>query len=414
MKKLICGLTLIFLLIQESWAMWEEEEKIIDIHSSRIKLSDNSTEQADENVVPLLSNIFIKIESILPTPDTIPACEQENFQGSKEMNSFEIAIASFYSETTEKDLTSSKFWDSPFNKRNRKKKAHNKNIITYRKGEKELPIIGITRDQIYKQSFNTQYSDHKLAEKIYVSSEVNQCVHHAFTTFNESDLVIFDVDDTLIYFLDPFYIEHVIKDSPLYQRCLESKNNVFDNFFNWLMTTAPCSLIESHTPQLVSSLQQQGTKVIALTALRSIFSQRESELLYLPAWRVKHLKELGFDFQKSLPPIPPLGWRFDSKFTQHPPEPYFEKGILFSGMAGKPNTLLNFLRTISFKPKKILFIDDFIENVVSVYRDLTRVGIKCYSVLYTRARTHSIESTFSIEEFQSYLKKQEKYLKRKL
>jgi len=70
---------------------------------------------------------------------------------------------------------------------------------------------------------------------------------------------------------------------------------------------------------------------------------------------------------------------------------------------------------MSFKPKTVLFIDDSLVNVVSVYNALTLAGIKCYSILYTGAKRlnmYPTDNTSLTKEFHMYLKKQEEYIEK--
>ncbi len=54
----------------------------------------------------------------------------------------------------------------------------------------------------------------------------------------------------------------------------------------------------------------------------------------------------------------PLNWQSKTKIDECTAWHYFVKSILFAGAVGKSNALLNLLRTISFQPEKILFLDD--------------------------------------------------------
>ena len=267
----------------------------------------------------------------------------------------------------------------------------------------------IINNFIFQKSIYAQFRDHQLGEKIYALSDINSALHLPFLSFNEKDMTIFDVDDTLTVFLNPFYNEHVLKDTPLHQKFLSMKENVRGRFLHWLLTTAPFVLVEPQITQLISDLQARELKVMALTAFRPLTFLEEPQLKSLPTWRVELLKKLGLDFAKNFP-MSPMSWRFDVRKNQDFPEPYFEKGVLFSGLAGKPNALFNFLRAVSFKPERVLFIDDDLSNVVSVYRELTRLGIKCYSILYTRVNPHSVNGMFSEVEFDTYLKMQEQFI----
>lgn len=428
--KIFFPLMLLFLILQDAWAMWEENEGE-DISSRGSKLQQTQLKEKYERslqhslqednpeqkrtppslaIFPIsshqekgLSNLEITLKDLL-------------YKGYKAgADSEEPIIMYCHREIKANDLTSSFLWKFQIKRHNTPKKVLDEIRIGYRKESKKIFFKEMSLDYIYNQSFNAQLRDHCLREKLYTFSEMTAALSHSFISFNEKDLVIFDIDDTLVWFLDPFYIEHVLKNSPLFQKCLESKNNVLcDRSACINMTIAPCAVIESHSPQLISTLQNQGIKAIALTAQPALIFQEESELINVPKWRVKHLKEREIDFSKSFSQIPPLSWQCEMNNDEDTPGPYFEKGVLFAGVVGKPNALLNLLRTISFKPKKVLFIDDRLENVLSVYRTLTQLGIQCFSVLYTRANKFSVVNEFSAEEFDAHLKYQEEFLMKRL
>lgn len=266
--------------------------------------------------------------------------------------------------------------------------------------------------KIYNLSFQAQMRDYQFIPRIYAFDDMDAILHHAFVSFDEEDMVACDVDNTLIWFLDPFNVVHAVNKTPLHSKFLSLEDNVRERFYHWFDITAPCCPVEPQTPQLLSNLQARKIKIIALTAMRPLKHKALELEKDRPKWRINHLKKLSFDFSGAFP-IATLGWLLNTENNAHFPEPYFEDGILFSGLAKKPDTLIRFLQIMSFKPKAILFIDDSLANVISVYNELTRVGIKCYSILYTRAERFSanpMDNVVLANEFHSYLKKQEEYI----
>lgn len=257
---------------------------------------------------------------------------------------------------------------------------------------------------IIRYSFSLQIIGQRhLGERMYATSEMSFIRYLQYP-----DLSVFDVDDTLLASLDPYFEAHILPDSSLSQQMLATPEIKRDIFFATLLAIRPWTIIEAQTPRLIAEFQANGTKVIALTALWPVIDKNLN--LHIPNWRVKHLKTFGYDFSKSFPISCLYG--FGAENSQNVLEPYFKKGVMFSGEVPKAKALLSFLHTISFKPQSVLFVDDNINNVCSVYRELSRVGIECHSILYTRTRKYPPSSMFSRAEYNSCLQKQEESIKK--
>lgn len=224
------------------------------------------------------------------------------------------------------------------------------------------------------------------------------------------DLAVFDIDDTLIASIHPYFDVHYWPDTPLNQKLSASNKTVRDTFFFGILPTNPFTLLEPKTPELIANLQSNGIKVIALTALQPFIKKDLN--LNIPNWRVKHLRTFGYNFSKSFPIS--LLYGFDRSNSQDILEPYFKKGVMFSGSIPKGKALLSFLTTISFKPKSVLFVDDNFDNVCSVYRELSLAGIECHAVLYTKAHKHPAKFMFSKEQYDRHLQKQVAIVKKLL
>lgn len=266
----------------------------------------------------------------------------------------------------------------------------------------ESYLLEEERDRLkaaYEVSFKLQWAQQRhLCERIYAASEmssINYILQHPYR-----DLAVFDIDDTLVASIHPYFDVHYWPNTPLNQRLLASNKAIRDRFFFGILPTNPFTLLELQTPELITNLQSHGIKVIALTALQP-FIQKD---LNIPNWRVKHLMSFGYNFSKSFPIS--LLYGFDRSGSQGIPEPYFKKGVMFSGSIPKGRALLSFLRIISFKPRSVLFVDDNFDNVCSVYRELSFVGIECHAILYTRTHKCPAKSMFSQEEYDCRLQNQ--------
>ena len=205
---------------------------------------------------------------------------------------------------------------------------------------------------------------------------------------------MFDADDNLITSLDTFYERHVIPNSPLNQR-LRTTNEVRREIFFHCMAThfRPWALMESYTPRLIADLQASGMYAMVLTALNSIIVKEVG--LHTPNWRARHFEDLGFKFSRGFAVKVLHG--FAKTNPNNPFEPYFKDGVMLCGEIPKGEALISFFRAINYKPKSVLFVDDFAHNLYSVYREMSRAGIECHCILYTRKHSHSFKGLFSPE-----------------
>ena len=174
----------------------------------------------------------------------------------------------------------------------------------------------------------------------------------------------------------------------------------------FFMKTRAWATLEPCTRQIINDFKSRKMKVIALTALFPIIVK--SFKINTVDWRIQHLLSLGYDFSKSI--LVPSFYGFSGANFQNPIEPYFKDGIIFSGFTPKGIALRDFLYALSYKPKKVLFVDDSISYIHSVYRELTRIGIECDCVYYTRTRKYSITQMFSRNTYLRQLKVQERFL----
>lgn len=108
--------------------------------------------------------------------------------------------------------------------------------------------------------------------------------------------------------------------------------------------------VESTTASVIRRLQQQGNRVVGLTA-------RYIEMAY-PT--VKQLQSIGIDL--NLYSLSNLDHEIEGGFAAK----YIE-GVIFVGLKNdKGETLMHLLDQLGHKPKKILFIDDKEKNLQSV------------------------------------------------
>ncbi len=174
--------------------------------------------------------------------------------------------------------------------------------------------------------------------------------------FGPNDLIIFDVDGVLLQL------------------------NEFSRY--------GCSLIELQSPYGIKRLQQTKARIIALTALQTGLAC--SSNLILEDWRVCNLRHYGIDFSES---SPLRYWPPDESQLLESDELLFgyaestpalvKEGVVCSARYTKGSVLYDYLMAIKdWRPKRIIFIDDFLENHESVEATCRVLGIEFIGLHY--------------------------------
>jgi hypothetical protein len=124
-------------------------------------------------------------------------------------------------------------------------------------------------------------------------------------------------------------------------------------------------LVDPEAPRIIQNIQQQGHIVLGLTARYP----EEAQYTHAQLDRVGIRFNSG-DHQKMLLDGPVL----------------YENGILFCGNYNKKGeTLINFLKIIKLKPKKIVFIDDKLSHIKNLENILTSFNIDYVGIRFSKA-----------------------------
>lgn len=192
---------------------------------------------------------------------------------------------------------------------------------------------------------------------------------------DEETLMVFDVDWTLI----------VPQDKSLRFRefwSLAKAKTIHlpdggEHCESLVLLQSKSELIDQKVLDIISALKNKNVKVIALTAMRT---GKWGHIPSMVDWRIQHLATLGIDFSPSAPYADEIAF---TEFHRHGYSPVFKQGIIASGRYPKGEVLAAFLRRIDWKPKKVIFIDDYIEFVKSVESEMEKFGVDHTSYLYT-------------------------------
>jgi hypothetical protein len=142
----------------------------------------------------------------------------------------------------------------------------------------------------------------------------------------------------------------------------------------WIIQHVPLEPMESHTPAVISRIQQRGIPILAFTA-------RSKKTAYCPPFdRVTRdqLLSIGVDFTKtSLPKELSLD-EVDAGMWG------FSYGVVFCPGAGKGPPFAHFLKHYGYRPERIVFVDDRLNMLESMEQAMADEGIPFLGLHYVR------------------------------
>lgn len=176
---------------------------------------------------------------------------------------------------------------------------------------------------------------------------------------DSSALLVLDLDNTLIecatsygsYQWAAYQIKQALKQGQSFKSVLDHYVPLWED----LQFHTQIKLIEEKTPLILSNLQDQGMKVIALTG-------RSPKLKEVTA---KKLKEQGVVFSNPLKDT----LSFDSSSDYH-------EGILFAGPHNSKGSILTqFIQCASQTFSKVIFFDDQKNYIEDVGQSMSELGL---------------------------------------
>jgi hypothetical protein len=232
-------------------------------------------------------------------------------------------------------------------------------------------------------------AEKKIKSEIITTSEIDD-IESEFKKIDDGEdanvLVAIDCDDTIIEHNSS--ILRAINEADLRKtiankikivqndrsRKLRSYDEIYRYYECIILRDEKYKLLNPHWPSLIENLQSGKTKVILLTACKPGEMEK---------YRYECLRSLGIDFKKSWPNIGKLTFDIDCTVN-----PVFKDGMLLTGDAGKGDTLKAFLSQFpDYKFKKIIFIDDKNDNIMSVKEAVFEYKAQFVGIEYTYAKT---------------------------
>lgn len=191
----------------------------------------------------------------------------------------------------------------------------------------------------------------------------------------ENTLFFFDLDDTIF---DSFSM----LGSKAWRKYISSATKPIDPSENWhdifsydIAQKHPLRPVEPITLSFIQELQNKGYAVCGLTSRERNFWY-EMPQQGIDRLTVNQLLSIGVNFNNG---------SMEKQFPFLSIHPEYFKGIFFANREPKGNYLLHIFNLAPHFPKKIIFIDDKCQQVESVSKALTSLGIpnECYLYLAT-------------------------------
>ncbi|MDR3143949.1 MAG: DUF2608 domain-containing protein [Puniceicoccales bacterium] len=213
-----------------------------------------------------------------------------------------------------------------------------------------------------------------------VSAKTIDDIRRALRGADCDTLVAFDCDEVLTTILEHackghsnrFFTEWCSRNAT---SCAE--RGIFD-VATFILVSSENRLVDEKMPGIVKNLLEKKAKAVVLTAL----STKPVADVHDPiAWRVATLNRLGYNFGDFWPSL--ADRRFDEFACEYPPA--YSSGVICCGDVPKGEALLAFLKHSGAAPKKIIFIDDKMENLENVSAVCADVGIAFVGVEYVEA-----------------------------
>jgi hypothetical protein len=214
--------------------------------------------------------------------------------------------------------------------------------------------------------------------------------------FSTKTLVMFDLDDVLIYPQDALLQNWRSEWKPKETRPWTAEEDTIA----WM--NAKFQLMDPSGPSLINKLNENCIPTIGFTS----FAMDEPGIVpSIPDWRSRHLQELGINFRMENEIVFPIQTGFIP--------PSFEKGILYCGdyykkdKDNKGKILTLYLDWLGWIPDKVIFVDDEKRHIESVQREVERRGILFFGFLYIPKDLDPIDERVAELQYKTIIQKKQ-------
>lgn len=217
-----------------------------------------------------------------------------------------------------------------------------------------------------------------------------QLLESNIKNMDSDTLVIFDVDHVLIMPTDEYSLNRNPYRKQLWHEFkLRSSEEDFKFLRSIAVSSAKWRLVN---PNIITVLSDLNNKNISTVALTSLATGKFGIIEKMEDLRIKELQSVGIDFTNLTPfhgelPINELK-------SMHG-IPMLKAGIILTAEVDKAKVLEYILRKKNYYPKKIVFIDDQLNNLESLEKLCIKLKIKFEGFHYTAV---SLMTTSVIDE----------------
>lgn len=215
-------------------------------------------------------------------------------------------------------------------------------------------------------------------------------IENNIKTADTNTLIIFDIDEVLFQPQDQILNIKNIKDlenilDNIRTRLNQQQIQELDSIIMLQRKVAP---VDPQFINLIKTLQKKQIKTLALTQCST---GPLGKISSLEDWRIKELKKLGYNFDKSWDKIKTKFFETLKSTVELKRVPAFKQGIIFSCGTPKGATLKAFLNYVKLDPKKIIFIDDKRKNVNSIEQFTKKNKIEFLGFEYNKVANTTLD-----------------------
>ncbi len=217
-----------------------------------------------------------------------------------------------------------------------------------------------------------------------------QLLESSIKNMDSNTLVIFDVDHVLIMPTDEYSLNRNPYRRQLWQDLkLRSSEEEFKFLRSIAVSSAKWRLVDTNIMTVLSELKNKNIPTVALTSLATgkfgIIEKMED-------LRIKELQSVGIDFTN----LTPLHGELPiNELKSMHGTPMLKAGIILTAEVDKAKVLEHILHKKNYYPKRIVFIDDQLNNLESLEKLCIKLKIKFEGFHYIAV---SLMTTSTVDE----------------
>lgn len=213
--------------------------------------------------------------------------------------------------------------------------------------------------------------ENKVSTKIISVSDLTK-FNEAIAQANNQTLAIFDIDEVIFTSQDQVLHPNYRKYRNSYEeKYLSNLDASVSQNLNYVMyKTRSRTIVDPKILDIFKLIASNYIQAIALTHCSTGFIDGEERYELL---RIEQLKNFGIDFNALARNIADTSF---PEIAQDHGIPLFHKGVILTGLVDKGRVLKEFLMKTRIKPNKIIFIDDMMENLLSVEETCNELAIE--------------------------------------